>query len=204
MICPVTHRARARESGFTLIELMIVVAIIGILAAIAIPNFIRMQLRAKVSEGRINLAAIRDAQESYMAEVGNYEFWASAPLAAGSPPGQFKVAWSFAACSSPPDPADPGYCRLGWAPEGEVYFNYAVDTNTNVSATSSMFFAVAEADLDGDGNLSSFGLNRPDDAGGVMAAGPLGCGDVLNVSTGATLLTQVGPCDEVDMGINVF
>ncbi len=44
--------------GFTLIELMIVVAIIGILAAIAIPNFLKFQAKSKQSEAKSNLGAI--------------------------------------------------------------------------------------------------------------------------------------------------
>ena len=65
-------KLHVRKGGFTLIELMIVVAIIGILAAIAIPNFLRFQLKAKTSEGKTNLAAIRTAEQSYYSEYGRY------------------------------------------------------------------------------------------------------------------------------------
>jgi len=56
---------RHRESGFTLIELMIVVVIIGILAAIAIPNFIAMQNRAKEGSTKANMHTIQLAAEDY-------------------------------------------------------------------------------------------------------------------------------------------
>ncbi len=58
--------------GFTLIELMIVVAIIGILAAIAIPNFLKFQARAKQSEAKTNLKAYYTASKSRFAETGTY------------------------------------------------------------------------------------------------------------------------------------
>lgn len=60
------------KRGFTLVELMIVVAIIGILAAIAVPNFIRFQARAKQSEAKTNLRAIFTGQRTRYAESEAY------------------------------------------------------------------------------------------------------------------------------------
>ena len=76
------------NKGFTLIELMIVVAIIGILAAIAIPNFMSYQCKAKASEAKSNLGNLMTAQEAYRAEYDMYSSSAGLmlQLKAGSQP----------------------------------------------------------------------------------------------------------------------
>lgn len=64
--------ATDRQRGFTLIELMIVVAIIGILAAIAIPNFLAYQKKAITSEAKQELANIRTLEVTYFADELTY------------------------------------------------------------------------------------------------------------------------------------
>jgi len=75
------------EQGFTLIELMIVVAIIGILAAIAIPNFMTYQAKARQSEAKVGLGGIFTTATSYFAENGSFTATSSALgyAPAGSP-----------------------------------------------------------------------------------------------------------------------
>ncbi|MGE0086981.1 MAG: type IV pilin protein [Desulfococcaceae bacterium] len=63
---------RLNKKGFTLIELMIVVAIIGILAAIAIPNFLNYQCKSKQSEAKQSLGTIGKNQEAYLTEYDRY------------------------------------------------------------------------------------------------------------------------------------
>ena len=60
------------KSGFSLVELMIVVAIIGVLAAVAVPNFQKYQSKARTSEAKVQLAAAFTALKAFHGTVGIY------------------------------------------------------------------------------------------------------------------------------------
>ncbi len=200
-----THTGRFLwQQGFTLIELMIVVAIIGVLAAIAIPNFLTFQMRSKVGEGKVNLSAIRIAEEAYYSEIGTYMSWPLNPAAA---PSSQKRAWT--PCPNvPPLAGDPGHCFIGWEPEGDIYYSYIVATDS--PPPSSQFFAVGESDIDGDGTVNLWGYQKPNISGRFTIAVTQGCNTVLNIERSTTsganvaMTKQVGPCNSPLFGISVF
>ena len=75
------------EKGFTLIELMIVVVIIGILAALAIPRFMRATTKSKQSEARQILKQVYSMQRAYRQEYNTY--WGNATSASAAAPNGF-------------------------------------------------------------------------------------------------------------------
>ncbi len=150
---------RTSTAGFTLIELMITVAIIGALAAIAIPSFVKYQNTSKRAEAYQNLAALAKSQKTYYAEFGRYVGVPSEPLGlTGDVPTTIKrdsSGWDGT-----------GFASVGWRPEGDVFFDY--DTNTPGlagCACTNCFTAAAYGDLDGDGALSVMLYVQPDPAG---------------------------------------
>ena len=130
----------ANQEGFTLIELMIVIAIIGILAAIAIPNFVNYQLKSKTGEAKFNLGSIKTTSEAYRSEHDSYVVCAANPA---SVPGGTKLPWVT---------ANSDFNLIGFAPTGKVYFSYSVIAGPSGITTS--YIALAEGDLDGDGGAS--------------------------------------------------
>lgn len=180
-------RSRRTRAGFTTIELMIALAIVGILASVAIPGLLRFQLRSRAAEGRTNLGSIRTAEEAYFAEVGRYA--AAVPTPPGVPDAMRRI-W--------PTPSD--FDAFGWQPTGALQFQYAV----TISADGSTYTAEALSDLDGDATFSLLAYVR-DTAGGSVG-GVLGCpasGVWDPVTASNSLLDRIGPCD-ASSGMSVF
>ena len=161
-----------REKGFTLIELMVVVVILGILAAVAIPFYNNYIFRSRTAEATVNINGIRTLEESWFAENNRYcdavgdcntgaagvqVCCAAAPAGA---PGKQTRNWLPAAVAD--------WALLGFAPTGSAtYYTYGVFTLLNTTRLT----IGAEGDLDGDGNRHTFALTT-------------GTGVVLDPTTG--------------------
>ena len=181
-------KAMRKQEGFTLIELMIVVAIIGILAAIAIPNFIQYQMRSRTSEAKTNLSAIKTSELAFQAE--NRCFLTSTEVVPATPPNNgAMVAWTGAAPTVTQKcfdnlgaaiTAQGVYRDIGFVPAGQVRYSYSLGATTvatplppaagamvkgacpalggAANAPTLGFISLAGGDLDGDGVVASFGI----------------------------------------------
>lgn len=147
---------RRKVRGFTLIELMLVVGIIGIIASIAIPLFQRYSLRARTAERTLIQSKIEDSIVTFVGEHGCFP---------GDCPG---LGGSFLIAPTNP-PGLPSPLRASWdstlgpwsffegAPQGQLYFRYdAWGMILNFAGFSlGIICTDAISDLDGDGVLGT-------------------------------------------------
>lgn len=138
---------------FTLVELMIVVAIIALLAAIAIPQFYSFQIRTRLAEVPLNGHGIRDALVSYHAAHDDYLTAAYNPV---TPPQKTRRPWFPV--------TDSNWDALGWSPDGDVYAAYTMTPPGGGCPGSNR--AIALVDLDEANGVNSLQCCvEPDDQG---------------------------------------
>lgn len=184
---PAVHR----HQGFTLLEAMIVVSIIGILAATAIPAFQNYQFRSKRAEAYTNLGAIVDLEKGYFGEYNAYAgVTTPQPSTAGaSVIGPNKRMWLPGADA----PSPGGFGTVGWQPEGAVYYDYGVNVQGagSCAAAADCFTASAYGDADGDLAVAVIEYAQPNASGDVAADLAFGYPPPADPVTGSTILSAV-------------
>lgn len=138
--------------GFTLVELMIVVAIIGILAAIAIPNFVAMQYRAKRAEVPSNVDGIKTAELGYDAAFDKF-IEQTTPVPSGAV-GKAQRPWT----------SGTAFQTLGWSPDGDVRGAYTVATTSSTD-----FKVTGVSNVDGDSAEATYTCSKSLNASQVTA-----------------------------------
>ncbi|MCP4674153.1 MAG: prepilin-type N-terminal cleavage/methylation domain-containing protein [Deltaproteobacteria bacterium] len=169
------------KRGFTLIELMIVVAILGILAAVAIPAFLNYMKRAKTSEAKVTIKTATDGAIIYFENqhpngTSHYLPPTTAKTPGTAPSGskyQLNTTTQALFKGTTGDPAS--WEALGWIPYSDWYYQYSFTTCQNGPAsecldgnTSSI---CAYGDIDDDGILSTFCRNMEVMSGELMNEG---------------------------------
>jgi type IV pilus assembly protein PilA len=154
------------KGGFTLIELMVVVAIIGILAAVAIPAFMRNARKAKTVEATTNVKKLYDGARSYFEEERNQrgstvpiakQFPGTAPNVGSNRPNQCCGQPGDKCVPAPADFAGDAWSALKFSIDDPHYYWYTYTGGAGVG-TGSTFSAAANGNLNCDGTYSTFEL----------------------------------------------
>jgi prepilin-type N-terminal cleavage/methylation domain-containing protein len=155
-----------RQRGFTLIELMIVVAIVGILAGLAVFMYQRHTNRAKASEVRVMFAEIRTKQEAYAVENGRYissganesDMWPATPAGSSQAvllrPFPDPSGWLDLRIDPPKDAVYCSYVTIAGA-AGESPGALAQQFGMPADPAHNWYYMIAECDWDNDPAVNS-------------------------------------------------
>lgn len=166
-----------RERGFTLVELMVAVAIIGVLSSIAISGFMLHQQRSKRAEALTVLSSIADLEKTYFAEFNQY-----LPVTVPEP-----GVPAISPRNRPWTPANANFAALGFDPDGYVYYDYEISMNA-CGVNQDCFTATAIGDVDGDGAISVLQYASPNRTGVFATCLTCGVAGVpVNFNTGTNL-----------------
>jgi len=156
---------KKRDEGFTLVELMIVVAIIGVLAALAIYGVSRYLKHSKTAEATRNLGSIETgSKNAYQQEFDTsgsgtgpfvHTFCPTATITPAAIPSAAKVKVTSGAGT--------GWNQVGWvclkfSINEPQFYAYTYTGDTTLTGTAATYVAVANGDLDGNGTSSTFTL----------------------------------------------
>ncbi len=146
------------KQGFTLIELMIVVAIIAFLAVLAVPHLFHYKAKAYQAEVAMNLASLHTAQQAYFAQNGKYTAVLSGENGIGWQPAGYKAGSSEQAFTYTYGFNTPG------AQEGVHYFTGKLkapkDSLSGTAISDQTFTAGAAADIAGKGKADVWQINE--------------------------------------------
>lgn len=164
MAQPVLLGRGVRQRGFTLVEILIAVAIIGVLVGLAVVSFTKQSRKARGSEAQAMFAALRIAQEQYHLENGRYfstganesDTFPATPTKTAQPFTPMPTSWVSLKVKLPEETGYCGYVVIAGMANNGANIGARATSFGFTTPTSDWYYLLAHCDLDGNGARDSY------------------------------------------------